>query len=248
MRFAYYDRLSRKARAIYDASDAIVRIDLSDAQPARGACDAARLALAAADRRALRKAAQALADAICADRAVPSVEIRVLAKRPRSDVEELHGLYLREEDGTATIRVWMRTAARRDVVKPKTFIQTLLHEVVHHLDYDLLKLADSLHTEGFYKRVTSLFRQVGGELVTAVNPRRSSRAVEQAADVEPSPRVEQPAQVEPAPKRPAPKRERAPSTGRRPRREVESAQLSLSGVEDSGGVVPTALSLRHGQS
>jgi hypothetical protein len=30
----------------------------------------------------------------------------------------------------------------------------------HHLDYEHLKLGDSFHTEGFYKRESSLFHQL----------------------------------------------------------------------------------------
>ena len=37
---------------------------------------------------------------------------------------------------------------------------TLLHELCHHLDYHALKLADSLHTEGFFRRESDLFRQL----------------------------------------------------------------------------------------
>ncbi|MEK7221411.1 MAG: hypothetical protein AAB253_09470 [candidate division NC10 bacterium] len=33
----------------------------------------------------------------------------------------------------------------------------------HHLDYELLDLADSFHTEGFYKRESSLLRQLLSE-------------------------------------------------------------------------------------
>jgi hypothetical protein len=57
----------------------------------------------------------------------------------------------------------MRTAQRRQVVKFRTFLRTLLHELCHHLDYELLRLADSFHTEGFYKRESSLLRQILGE-------------------------------------------------------------------------------------
>jgi hypothetical protein len=42
----------------------------------------------------------------------------------------------------------------------KAFLRTLLHEVGHHLDYHYLKLADSFHTEGFFKRESSLFHQL----------------------------------------------------------------------------------------
>ena len=54
----------------------------------------------------------------------------------------------------------MRTAKRRQVVAFRTYLRTLLHEVCHHLDYELLKLADSFHTEGFFKRESSLFKQI----------------------------------------------------------------------------------------
>jgi hypothetical protein len=57
----------------------------------------------------------------------------------------------------------MRTAQRRQVVKFRTFLRTLLHELCHHLDYELLRLPDSFHTEGFYKRESSLLRQLLGE-------------------------------------------------------------------------------------
>jgi hypothetical protein len=56
----------------------------------------------------------------------------------------------------------MRTARHRRVVAFRTFLRTLLHEVGHHLDYTFLKLADSYHTEGFFKRESSLFRQLVG--------------------------------------------------------------------------------------
>jgi hypothetical protein len=73
----------------------------------------------------------------------------------------MHGLY---EYGAGrpqpVITVWMRTAQRRQPVAFRSFMRTLLHEVVHHLDYQHLHLADSYHTEGFYKRAESLYRQL----------------------------------------------------------------------------------------
>jgi hypothetical protein len=54
----------------------------------------------------------------------------------------------------------MRTARHKRVVAFRTFLRTLLHELGHHLDYELLKLADSFHTEGFFQRESSLFRQI----------------------------------------------------------------------------------------
>ena len=54
----------------------------------------------------------------------------------------------------------MRTAKRKQVVAVKTFLRTLLHELCHHLDYTLLELDDSFHTEGFFRRESSLFTQL----------------------------------------------------------------------------------------
>ena len=89
------------------------------------------------------------------------MRLRVLAVRPASDWGELHGSYERAEGRRwATVTVWMRTAKRRRVVAFRTFLRTLLHELCHHLDYELLGLEDSFHTEGFYKRESSLFNQL----------------------------------------------------------------------------------------
>jgi hypothetical protein len=35
-----------------------------------------------------------------------------------------------------------------------------VHEVCHHLDYELYKLEETFHTEGFYKRESRLFHQL----------------------------------------------------------------------------------------
>ena len=91
--------------------------------------------------------------------------------RPSAGWGELHGLYTAEERRTPVIRVWMRTARQGRVVAFRTFLRTLLHEVVHHLDYHHLKLGDSLHTEGFFRRESSLFHQiVRGETQAAGPP------------------------------------------------------------------------------
>src|SRR6185503_11830207 len=79
---------------------------------------------------------------------------------PHAKWGELHGLYTAERGKTPVIQLWMRTAKQRRVVAFRTYLRTLLHEVGHHLDYALLRLRDSYHTEGFYKRESSLFKQL----------------------------------------------------------------------------------------
>ena len=54
----------------------------------------------------------------------------------------------------------MRTARKGRVGAFRTFLRTLLHELLHHLDYEVLELGDSFHTEGFFRRESSLFRQL----------------------------------------------------------------------------------------
>lgn len=159
-RFGYYGRLSAKNRAVYRQSDAVVRLPLRDGSAAKPFVAAIEAALAADDRLAVQRACNELAARLCADLEVPVVPVRVLARRPANAVGELHGLYLRHEDGRTLIRVWMRTAAHERVVAFRTFLRTLLHELCHHFDYDHLELADSYHTFGFFQRESSLARQL----------------------------------------------------------------------------------------
>ena len=42
----------------------------------------------------------------------------------------------------------------------RTWLRTFLHELCHHLDFMLLELPHSFHTEGFFKRESSLFHQL----------------------------------------------------------------------------------------
>jgi hypothetical protein len=89
--------------------------------------------------------------------------IRVLAARPLRVREgwssELFGDYSPE---TFQIRVWMRTAVRKQVTSKGTFLSTLCHEFCHHLDYQRFKFADSWHTRGFYERTAALYHHASG--------------------------------------------------------------------------------------
>ena len=75
----------------------------------------------------------------------------------------------------------MRTAHHKRIVAFRTFLRTLLHEVGHHLDYELLALPDSFHTEGFFRRESSLFKQLVPE-PAAVAPRRRALPGDQESD------------------------------------------------------------------
>jgi len=160
-KFGYYKKLNARQRRIYDQSDTVTSIRLPAVAPLHDSATRLALALGADDRAATQTASQRLVDGLLHRLRVMPVQVHVLAVRPTSRREELHGQY---QYGGARqrplITVWMRTAQRRQVVAFRSFLRTLLHEVVHHLDYQMLRLEDSYHTAGFYKRAESLYRQV----------------------------------------------------------------------------------------
>ncbi|MFQ5545218.1 MAG: Wss1p-related putative metallopeptidase [Acidiferrobacterales bacterium] len=160
MVFAYYKSLSTAKKRIYRRSDKIHLIRLAQAVPLRPRVVKLERALKTENKQLARSLCQRIADDITSDLEVPKVHVDVLAVRPHDEVSELHGLYTREEGRRANIRLWIRTAERKKIVAFRTFLRTLLHELCHHLDYELLKFPDSLHTEGFYKRLSSLFNQL----------------------------------------------------------------------------------------
>lgn len=161
MVFDYYHRLNRAQKAVYRKSDAIERIDLKDGPLFADLVINLEQALAGEKRRATELATAALVGAMATSLKVSPVRSRVLSARPSSDWGELHGLYEPADDGTKPrLTVWMRTAKHKKVVAFRSFLRTILHEFCHHLDYELLGLADSFHTEGFFKRESSLFHQL----------------------------------------------------------------------------------------
>jgi hypothetical protein len=94
---------------------------------------------------------------------VASCTVRVFAARPlrvreRSRVE-LFGDYHAD---TKAIRVWMRTAIRKDLTSFGTFLSTLCHEFCHHLDLHRFGFCDSWHTRGFYQRAAVLYHHATG--------------------------------------------------------------------------------------
>jgi hypothetical protein len=166
MPFPYYDRLSPTRQRIYRKSDAIERVEIENIAAMRAHAVQIERALATANRAATEQACQTLVNAINVQLKTPPIRVKVLERRPSNDYGELHGLYEPDNDGkVAVISVWMRTAQKEQVVKFRTFLRTLVHEVCHHLDYEYFKLAETFHTEGFYKRESTMMKELLGETV-----------------------------------------------------------------------------------
>jgi hypothetical protein len=79
----------------------------------------------------------------------------------------------------------MRTKANKQIVRFRTFLRTLLHEVAHHYDIAGLKLAETFHTHGFFKRESSLQRQL---VVQAA--RRATKPEEEPAEETAGPQLD----------------------------------------------------------
>ena len=173
---AYYYRLPARAQRTYLKGDSIDRFELTLSTQAYTLTEELMRALEFGAPSPVERAGQALINELCRLLNVRGVRIEVRNVRPRNQVSELHGLFYPRGPGKTTsaatlnrtatatrpgeplIVLWMRTAQRHDVVKPKTFLRTLMHELCHYLDYALLRLEDSYHNSGFFKRESFLVR------------------------------------------------------------------------------------------
>jgi hypothetical protein len=162
---AYFYRLPLRAQRRYLASDSIDRFPLTASPAALTMVNNLMSALDGGAPSIVQRASQALLNEVCRLLSVRPVRLEVRSVRPHNSRGELHGLFYPRAPagrgataGAPLIVLWMRTAQRHDVVKPRTFLRTLMHELSHYLDYALLKLEDSYHSGGFYQRESFLVR------------------------------------------------------------------------------------------
>jgi len=161
MVFAYYKRLTANQRRAYDKSDAVTSVKIPHASDLHPLVTSIEAALEKEDRKETEMLSQKLVSALTIRLKVPAIRVKVLAARPHDSGGELHGLYNPcTGQFPAIMSVWMRTAQHKRVVAFRTFLRTLLHEYCHHLDYEYFKFSYSFHTEGFYKRESSIFHQL----------------------------------------------------------------------------------------
>ncbi len=164
------DKPPRKAALLteFTNSDRLTELDLPERERLRG--------IAVSLDTALQRGKRASIQQICSDflilasdfYQVKPPEIRILAARPLRVREnasiELFGDYTLQ---TMVIRVWTRTAVRRQITTFGTFLSTLCHEFCHHLDRQRFGFRQSPHTRGFYERTALLYHHARG---TPVKP------------------------------------------------------------------------------
>ena len=133
---------------------------------------------------------QALLDVLDAAAGLPPCKLTVADRpqrhRTRGGRLELktYGYYRIAWEATprrGTIRIYNLTAIRQQVLAPKVFLETLLHEWVHHYDFTGLQLDRSPHTSGFFGRIHDLAETLGVGFVTP--PKREATAAAATEDV-----------------------------------------------------------------
>jgi hypothetical protein len=70
----------------------------------------------------------------------------------------------------ARIRIYHRTAVREQIISSKVFLNTLLHEWMHHYDFAGLGLERSPHTAGFFARLRDLAESLAVGFVLPPDP------------------------------------------------------------------------------
>jgi len=160
MPFPYYDNLSAAKKRIYRKSDAVESIPVRNPGAIRPVTMNLKKSLEDNKRTDVAKHTSEICRLVCEGLDTEALTVKLRSRRPSSSAEELQGLYERTDGEMSVLTVWMKTASKGQVVAFKSFIRTVLHELCHHIDYAYLKLDDSLHTGGFFKRESSLYRQI----------------------------------------------------------------------------------------
>ena len=105
-----------------------------------------------------KRLAQKLVDYLCDKYNISHVVVQIL-DTPQKTFAQGRGKVMGDYTHSnlyKCIRIWNKTAKTHKVVSIKGFADTLLHEFIHHYDYEYLKMGDSLHTKGFYMRISDL--------------------------------------------------------------------------------------------
>jgi len=146
------------------ASDQLTRLELPGDDRLRLTARAIEEAMTDGTRTTVQRACADFLSAAAEFYGLPKPDVRALASRPLRVREggwatELFGDYT---PSTGVIRIWTRTAVRKQVTSFGTFLSTLTHEFCHHLDCQRLGFRQSPHTRGFYQRAAVLYHHARG--------------------------------------------------------------------------------------
>ncbi len=146
------------------------KIPALEYHPAPGERELTGRLIASTSAREREALGQELLDNICRNLKIPRARLRVFEERQPHKLRggklayKLYGVYRCD---SAVIEIANLTSIRKQVVAGKTFLDTLIHELMHHIDRKLLRIPSTPHSPGFYARIedlkTKLMRTRGGE-------------------------------------------------------------------------------------
>ena len=147
-------------KAIYLKSNSIKDTPF---QPNKEAINYAKRLLSSTDASERQALGQSLLNEISRTLSIPAPQLNINDKRQNHSLK--NGKLMRKTYGTykaGKITISNKTAIREAVLAPKTFLDTLIHEFMHHYDYEALKFPSSLHTAGFYYRLGDVMKKLIG--------------------------------------------------------------------------------------
>lgn len=154
---------NKTRRKLFLDSDRLAALPLPPDRKLADLAATIEAAMKAGSTASVHSSSHAFLQAACDFYQVPRCPVRVLAARPlrvwEHSTSELFGDY---HPQTNSIRVWMRTAVRKEVTSFGTFLSTLCHEFCHHLDFHRFEFGNSWHTRGFYSRAAVLYHHARG--------------------------------------------------------------------------------------
>jgi hypothetical protein len=169
----------------YLRSQSVTGLPVQPSPVARGL--ATRVIGAPDDHRERRRISQLLVDELSATAGLPPCQIVVA---DRAQVHQHDGQRLQSRTygyyrcafkngqvADARIRIYHRTAVRQQVISPKVFLNTVLHEWMHHFDFAGLGLERSPHTAGFFARLRALAEALDVGFVLPPEPEPASSAI-----------------------------------------------------------------------
>ena len=139
----------------YERSNSIIEVDF---RVSKTACRHARRLLVSKSTAKRQAISDELLDEIADLAEIDIVKLKISAKKQhhkRSGTRLSMRQYGYYRPGDKYIYINNRTAVRGQILASKTFLNTLLHEWMHHYDSCKLKL-DSIHSKGFYSRLKNL--------------------------------------------------------------------------------------------
>jgi hypothetical protein len=146
----------------YIKSDNLVTLVLPPGQVLQAYARDLEASMLGEDKKEVEKLCNIIAKGVSQSFEVQTPVVKVLGVRPH---RVSAGVCIYEKFGdydleSSLIRLWMRTARQKKVTSFGTLLNTLCHELCHHLDVVKLGFPNTPHTRGFFERTAILYHHI----------------------------------------------------------------------------------------